>query len=113
MSNEWIGVDLDGTLAKYNGPGKCNIGRPIKLMVRRVKEWLGQGKSVRIFTARVSSTVPLHRRLDQVTSIGRWCKKHIGVELPVTAEKDNTMVELWDDRAVRVELNTGVIKSVL
>ena len=49
----WIGVDLDGTLAHYGGwvePER--IGQPIAPMVARIKEWLGQGIEVRIFTAR-------------------------------------------------------------
>ena len=32
---------------------------------------------------------------------------HFGVVLPVTNVKDWHMLELWDDRAVQVEPNTG------
>ena len=54
MSRGWIGVDLDGTLAEYNGwQGPANIGAPIPAMVERVKAWLEEGRDVRIFTARV------------------------------------------------------------
>ena len=35
--------------------------------------------------------------------------KHIGQELEVTCTKDFGMIELWDDRAIRVEKNTGKI----
>jgi len=35
--------------------------------------------------------------------------KHIGVELPITATKDLKMYELWDDRSICVERNTGRI----
>lgn len=39
--------------------------------------------------------------------IEQWCLKHIGVVLEVTNVKDFGMVELWDDRCVRVLKNTG------
>lgn len=100
---EWIGVDLDGTLAHYDEwKGEFHIGEPIPLMVSRVKAWLKQGKDVRIFTARAwgaDSTI--------MGFIEDWAEKHIGQRLPVTCMKDYGMVELWDDRAVRVECNTG------
>ena len=57
MSEGWIGVDLDGTLAEYLGwQGMGHIGEPIAPMVERVKAWLAEGKDVRIFTARVCSS---------------------------------------------------------
>lgn len=50
----WIGVDLDGTLAYYDGwKGEHHIGDPIPEMLDRVKGWLEQGYEVRIVTARV------------------------------------------------------------
>lgn len=40
----WIGVDLDGTLAHYDGwKGADHIGEPIPAMVERVKQWLSEG----------------------------------------------------------------------
>lgn len=39
---KWIGVDLDGTLAEYNGQ-LSGIGDPINPMMNRVKRWLSQG----------------------------------------------------------------------
>lgn len=97
----WIGVDFDGTLAKYPG------GEPVPLMVMRVKRYLRAGIEVRIVTARVSKDeehVDVQRAL-----IESWCREHIGAVLPVTNEKDYSMIELWDDRARRVEKNTGRI----
>ena len=41
------------------------------------------------------------------TMIQDWTEQYIGVRLPVTNQKDYGMVELWDDRAVRVVINTG------
>lgn len=99
----WIGVDLDGTLASYDGyKGPQNIGPPVPAMVARVKQWLSEGREVRVFTARAADPDPL-----AVNAIYDWCEEHIGQFLPVTNQKDYGMVELWDDRAVQVEKNTG------
>lgn len=50
----WIGVDLDGTLAVYNGwVAPTHIGEPVVPMLERVKAWLAEGREVRIMTARV------------------------------------------------------------
>lgn len=107
----WIGVDLDGTLAEYHGWDGGNIGKPIPEMVERVKGWLAEGIEVRIVTARVAPgpdvNGDLFERNEQHGKIGEWCEQHIGVTLPVTCVKDFAMIELWDDRAVRVEKNTG------
>lgn len=107
--NAWIGVDLDSTLAIYTGwEGPDEIGEPIPAMVDRVKAWLDEGRDVRIFTARVAGEdardVTRARR-----AVERWCKRHVGRKLPVTCSKDWGMVELWDDRCVQVEPNTGRI----
>jgi hypothetical protein len=115
MSNNnsgWIGVDLDGTLAHYDGcVGVDNIGEPIKPMVDRVKKWLREGKTVKIFTARMHGhRAPILGSMqfeDALTPIQEWCKKHLGCVLEVTNVKDFGMVELWDDRAVQVRTNTG------
>lgn len=108
MSKGWIGVDLDGTLAEYDGwKGIDHIGEPIPLMVNRVKEWLTQGKEVRIVTARVAHTVPLEDAVLSLNAIHVWCFKHLHRVLKVTCSKDFEMIELWDDRCVQVEKNTG------
>jgi len=108
----WIGVDLDGTLAKYDGwKGPTHVGEPIKLMVDRVKTWIDNGVDVRIVTARVSQqALELNKvyRHEVESVIARWCILHIGRVLTVTSEKDLNMIELWDDRAVQVIPNTGL-----
>lgn len=108
--NGWIGVDLDRTLAHYDAwQGEEHIGEPIPAMLARVKVWLEQGVEVRIFTARVSNTPERGRSIEAITAIIQdWCEKHVGVRLPVTNAKDYGMIELWDDRAVQVEPNTGI-----
>lgn len=103
----WIGVDLDGTLAHYAGwQGIEHIGAPLAPMVSRVKGWLAEGKQVRIVTARVSSA----KQAEAATrAIELWCEMHLGQVLKVTCKKDFDMIELYDDRAVRVEHNTGLV----
>lgn len=107
----WIGVDLDGTLAQYDGwQGSAHIGAPIAPMLVRVKGWLKEGRDVRIMTARVSHDGSAARMLEAqmaMIHIMDWCARHIGELLPVTCTKDYAMVELWDDRAVQVVPNTG------
>lgn len=106
-ANGWIGVDLDGTLAHYDGwHGPTHIGEPVPLMLERVKAWLAAGRDVRIFTARVCSR-PMTEHLLIVAAINEWCRTHLGQVLQITCAKDLSMVELWDDRAVQVEPNTG------
>ena len=103
--NGWIGVDLDGTLARNDDHSLDwdEIGIPIEPMIRRVREWLVQGIDVRIMTARVCEGDPNNSR----EYIEQWCIKQFGQKLPVTNEKDYRMLELWDDRAVQVIRNTG------
>lgn len=108
----WIGVDLDGTLAEYDHwCGPEHIGAPIAPMVERVKRWLSAGREVRILTARVCGAQPRGELLKAITAIDAWSRKHIGRILPITAEKDYMMAVLYDDRAVRVEVNTGRLLS--
>ena len=49
------------------------------------------------------------QNIEQLVRIQDWTEKHIGHRLPVTCEKDYGMIELWDDRAVRVIHNKGEI----
>jgi hypothetical protein len=104
----WIGVDLDGTLAEWDGvwKGPLDIGKPIPKMVERVKGWLAEGKEVRIFTARVNSgSVADDAAAD--AAIQLWTFEYLGQNLQSTFKKDRHMIELWDDLAVQVEKNTG------
>lgn len=95
----WIGVDLDGTLAHYDG-NIASIGEPLKPMLDRVQEWLKDGHTVKLMTARAGSKA-------QLALIHRWCLDHGLPSLEVTNKKDFQMIELWDDKAIQVEHNTG------
>lgn len=102
-NNQWIGVDFDGTLAEepeVHGPP----GKPIGPMVDRVKKWLKDGQQVKIVTGRYADPVT---REQQVKDINTWCEINLGQKLPITNEKDQYMRELWDDRVIPVEHNTG------
>ena len=96
----WYGTDFDGTLAYHSGGDTNELGEPIPLMLARVKQWLKEGKEVRIVTAR--ACFPF-----MILQVNAWCKKHGLGNLKVTNQKDFQMIELWDDRAVQIIPNTG------
>lgn len=100
----WLGVDLDGTLAEYHGWDGGKIGDPIPEMLERLKVVLKRGGRIKIMTARGNN-------LDSIEQIQDWCEQHGLPRLEVTNAKDFKMVELWDDRAVGVEGNTGRLLS--
>ena len=102
----WIGVDLDGTLAEYHGwKGVHHIGKTIASMIERVQRWIGEGKKVKIFTARASEG------LAAIEFIHAWLEKQGLPKLEVTNVKDFGMTELWDDRCISIGTNTGQIKN--
>lgn len=102
----WIGVDLDGTLAKYTGfVGPTIIGKPIPTMVAKIKQWLRAGKTVKIFTSRAGSGKPA------IDAIKSWLIQNGLPPLAVTNVKDSSCDAIYDDKAYRVETNTGRILS--
>lgn len=103
----WIGVDLDGTLAEYHGwKGIEHIGSPIPPMVDLVKRFRINGRTVKIFTARCFDHFGRANE-EAIKAVEAWCVEHLGEVLPITCIKDFGMIELYDDRAVQVEINTG------
>jgi hypothetical protein len=103
VSKGWVAVDFDGTLARYDEHrGISVIGRPIEPMVSRVKQWLGNGIEVRIFTARACEPGLIAEVQDWLDTLGL-------PRLPVTNQRDLDLIQLWDDRVVQVETNTGEV----
>lgn len=101
----WIAVDLDGTLAHYNGwKGADHIGDPVPRMMERVKHWIAEGKKVAIFTARACDP-------EKVIHVRMWLGKHGLAKLEITATKHPKFKEFWDDRAVQIIPNTGEVKG--
>ena len=96
-----IGVDLDGVLAEYHRfEGNHIIGMPIRTMWLRVIHWLEDGEEVYIFSARADSNT-------SIKHIQRWLDYHGLPQLPITNIKLKIFQEIWDDRAIRVERNSG------
>lgn len=109
----WIAVDLDGTLAMYAyGTGQQAIGTPISGMKQKVIEWTNRGLRVKIFTARVAPQDGVDGRIEEhTTMIQDWLVEHGMPRLEVTCIKDPDMMELYDDRAVGVVPNEGILLS--
>jgi len=93
-----IAVDLDGTLSKTTQDG--SIGQPIKAMVDRVNDWNDAGRTVVIFTARGQSEHP---------KIRTWLKQNSLPDFEVTNVKIPEFTEIYDNRAIRVEEDTGAL----
>jgi hypothetical protein len=111
-----IAIDLDRTLADgsvvdVNNYRSDLIGNPIALNVERVKAWLAAGRKVVIFTARVHPRHGLAEVVIAEKAIKEWCVNVFGRELEVTCMKDPLFCEIWDDKAVRVIPETGVISN--
>jgi hypothetical protein len=104
FTEEWVGFDLDATLAEYHSAWNLlDIGTPVPLMVDRLKQELASGKyEVKIFTARAS--VPGQKEL-----IEQWLEKNGLSKLDITDRKDFRMAYYFDDRARQVIPNTGEV----
>ena len=107
-----IAVDLDRTLADgsvidVNNYRSDLIGKPITPMVQRVNAWLTAGRKVVIFTARVHPRYGLAEVVIAEKAIKEWCIEVFGVELEVTCMKDPLFCEIWDDRSISIEPDTG------
>ncbi|MFH1152649.1 MAG: hypothetical protein V1793_02440 [Pseudomonadota bacterium] len=106
-SKAWIGVDLDGTLARSDTLiSLAKIGAPIPRMMDLVKSLISDGRRVKIFTARASDP-------EQIDLIRSWLKENSLPDLEITNIKDYDMIRLYDDRAIQVVPNTGELVSNL
>lgn len=101
-----IAVDLDGTLAHYDGwKGISHIGNPIPEMVAKIHAAHMEGKEIWIFTARLSDPSEAPEAME---SIKMWLDHY---EIPfagMTATKHKFFKEFWDDRAITIVKNTGL-----
>jgi hypothetical protein len=122
VESGWYGFDLDGTIAHYDGfKGVDHVGEPIWPMVNLMKSYIAKGQSVRIFTARVSPSAIIGRAaidstdkaaVDEairkaVQPILDWSIQNIGHMVPITCQKDFSMIALYDDRAIQIVPNEG------
>lgn len=97
----WIGVDLDGTLARYDGTTD-GIGPIVEPMLAKVKAILDEGiYDVRILTARAG--VP-----EMIPEIEQWLEQNGLPKLAITNKKDFAMAACYDDRAITIVPNTGL-----
>jgi len=100
-----IALDLDGTLAHYDGwKGIEHIGEPVPAMLEKVRDWVEKGYVITIFTARVS--VP-EEAPDANHHISMWLRKHDLPAFEVTAIKHKKFTMFIDDRAHGVIKNEG------
>lgn len=117
LAGYYYAVDLDACLMYHEDEELHGFGPPIPEMLARVKAWLRAGHEVRLFTARAfaweSASGDEKARLywSDIYPIDQWCLQHIGQALAITCMKAPHLIELWDDRAVGVEKNTGKVRT--
>jgi len=104
----WYGFDIDGTIAENYNHGWC-IEKPVKPIVRLMKELHRRGYDVRILSGRTGD----FRSDDEIPMsvkehIWSWCDKHLGFRPTLTGRKDSMMEVLFDDRACQVICNKGI-----
>lgn len=97
-----IYIDFDGTTATQKDGYQREIGEPIMPMIDRINKWIKQGHNITIFTARAEN-MNISEKLD----IEMFCVKYFGRVLPITAIKHHECDLYIDDKAIRVERNTG------
>lgn len=111
-SKKWLAVDLDGTLAHYDGwKGADHIGAPVKGIMDKLIQRHKEGWGIAIFTARVS--VP-HEADQAEKTIWAWLEKYELAQFisGVTCVKHKHFVEFWDDRAFNSPKNSGLIVGI-
>lgn len=106
----WVAFDWDRTVCYYSTweDMGVKIGKPIRPIVARIQLFLAEDKyDVKIFTARACDA-NWHREQD-LAEIRRLCKEWFGRELEITCQKDFGCVAIYDDIAVPVMRNTGLV----
>lgn len=106
MAKRIIAVDLDGTLAQYDGwKGIDHIGPVIPEVANAMERAQAEGAEVHLFTARVSDPEDA-AEAHQV--ISKWAEENNFNFASITAVKHKFFTEFWDDRAIQVIKNQGV-----
>lgn len=101
---QMIGVDLDGTMIKWDGwQGPEYLGAPLLPMIDRVRDLIRQGHDVWIYTARYG--YPKDRSRTKEVLEG-WSQIYFGKCLPITSDKAGFDI-MFDDRAIQMVPNTG------
>jgi hypothetical protein len=102
---DWVGVDLDGTLARTDNPGHFAppypLGEPVLSMLEMVKSLLAAGVTVKIFSARACEPAG-------IPAIQDWAERHGLGRLEVTNLKDFNLIRFYDDRAIQICPNLGL-----
>lgn len=112
MRKKTIAVDWDGVMVEYYGyEGPDSFGPSILGMVGRVRGWLAEGHEVIIHTSRVSVEHEPSTVLKTLQAIDIRLGEMGLPLLMITANKYTRITEFWDDRAVRVERNTGNVNG--
>src|SRR4051812_3213845 len=101
---DWVGVDFDGTLARFDNEGHFfppyPLGAAIPEMVAMVKSLLEAGITVKIFSARACEPA-------NIPTIQAWTRAHGLGCLEVTNQKDFDLIRFFDDRAIQIIPNEG------
>ena len=106
MAKRIIAVDLDGTLAYYDGwKGIEHIGPVIPEVANAMERAQKEGADVWIFTARVSDPNDSEQAGKYVRD---WLIKNNFQFEGITAVKHKFFSEFWDDRAIQVIKNEGI-----
>ena len=106
MAKRIIAVDLDGTLAHYDGwKGIEHIGPVIPEVANAMERAQAEGAEVHLFTARVSDPEDA-AEAHQV--ISKWAEANHFNFASITAVKHKFFTEFWDDRAIQVIKNEGI-----
>jgi hypothetical protein len=104
-SEDWVGVDLDGTLSRTDNPGHFEppypIGDPVISMIEMIQSLKAAGVTVKIFSARACEA-------ENIPIIQAWALKHGLGHMEVTNQKDFRLIRFYDDRAIQICLNQGV-----
>lgn len=102
-----LAIDLDGTLIPYSHENYHHLyfPDPVPAMAERVVRWIEEGHEVVIFTSRLAFKNIDRARFELELAV--WSKRHFGKELTATCIKEPSFKEIWDDRAVAVEQDTG------